>query len=111
MNKFLDEKFNKSQTFKPQDEKERLLVKAFASLKNEEEIGNFLRDLLTSKELKEFANRIEIARLLSEGKSYLKISKEVGVSTTTVTRVAYWLFSGCGGYYKVIQKLTKKIKA
>jgi len=108
MTKFLDEKFNKTQTFLPQDEKERLLVKAFASLKNEEEVGAFLRDLLTPKELKEFANRIEIARLLSTGKAYLEIAKELGVSTTTVTRVAYWLFSGCGGYYKAIKKVSKK---
>jgi len=107
MNKFLNEKFRKTQTFKPLDRKESQLINAFAALKNEEEFGNFLRDLLTPKEIKEFSNRVEIARLLAEGKPYLYIAKEVGVSTTTVTRVAYWLFSGCGGYYQVFKKLLK----
>lgn len=78
------------------------LFKAFTSLKTTEDAGNFLRDLLTPAELAEFANRLEIARLLTTGKSYLDIAKEVGVSTTTVTRVSQWLHDGCGGYEKVL---------
>jgi len=59
---------------------------------------------MTPVEIEEFANRLEIARFLMMGESYLNIAKNTGVSTTTVTRVAHWLFKGCGGYQKVLTK-------
>lgn len=61
-------------------------------------LAAFFRDLLTMPELKEFAKRWQIVKLLTKGKPYLEIAETVGVSTTTVTRVAYWLNSGAGGY-------------
>lgn len=63
-----------------------------------------MRDLLTPAEIEEFANRLEIAKLLLDGRSYQKIAEEIGTSTTTVTRVAQWLFSGCGGYLAVLKR-------
>lgn len=91
------------QNYKPKNDKEKFLAKAFLKLKTEQEVTNFLRDLLTIKELEEFANRLEMARLLKQGMSYKGISKSLKVSTTTVTRTAHWLFHGCGGYEKVIK--------
>jgi len=90
------------QQYKPKDSKEKSLAKAFLKLKTNQEVANFLRDLLTIKELEEFANRLEMARLLKKGKSYKSIAKELKVSTTTVTRTAHWLFHGSGGYDKVL---------
>jgi len=90
------------QNYKPKNEKEKALASAFLKLKTEQEVANFLRDLLTIKELEEFANRLEMARLLKTGMSYKAISKKMGVSTTTITRTAHWLFRGCGGYQKVL---------
>jgi TrpR-related protein YerC/YecD len=94
---------NDFQSYKPKNDKEKLLFKAFMKLKTEQEIANFLRDLLTVKELEEFANRLEMARLLKKGISYVKIAEKLGVSTTTVTRTAHWLFRGSGGYDKVLK--------
>ena len=94
---------NTFQDYKPKNEKERFLAKSFLKLKTEQEAANFLRDLLTIKEMEEFANRLEMAKLLKQGLSYKAIAKKLGVSTTTVTRVALWLFRGCGGYKKVIK--------
>jgi len=94
----------KTESFSPRNEKEKKLMKAFLKLKNEKEAAAFLRDLLTLPEIEEFANRLEVARLLKQGHSYLEIAKKTKVSTTTVTRVAHWLFKGCGGYWKVLQK-------
>ena len=82
---------------------QRFLAKSFLKLKTEQEAANFLRDLLTIKEIEEFANRFEMARLLKQGMSYKAIAKKLKVSTTTVTRTAHWLFHGCGGYKKVIK--------
>jgi len=94
---------NTFQNYKPKNDKEKFLVKAFLNLKTEQEVANFLRDLLTIKELEEFANRLEMAKLLKTGMSYKAIAKKLKVSTTTVTRTAHWLFHGCGGYEKVIK--------
>ena len=94
---------NDYQSYKPKNEKEKFLTKAFLKLKSEQEVANFLRDLLTIKEIEEFANRLEMARLLNQGMSYKAIAKKLKVSTTTVTRVAHWLFRGCGGYEKVLK--------
>jgi TrpR-related protein YerC/YecD len=74
--------------------------------KNADEAAMLVRDMMTPAEISEFSNRLEIARLLKNGeKSYLEIAKEVGTSTTTVTRVAHWLFRGCGGYWTVLKRL------
>ena len=94
---------NGFQSYKPKDEKEKALSSAFLGLKTEQEVANFLRDLLTIKEFEEFANRLEMARLLKQGMSYKAIAKKLKVSTTTVTRTAHWLFRGCGGYKKVLK--------
>lgn len=94
---------NSFQPYKPKNEKEKFLTKAFLKLKTEQEVANFLRDLLTIKEIEEFANRLEMARLLKQGMSYKRIAEKLKVSTTTVTRVAHWLTRGCGGYGKVIK--------
>jgi TrpR-related protein YerC/YecD len=89
-------------------EEMRDLFKAILSLKNTNEASNFFRDLLTIAELKEFANRFKIAKLLFENKySYSEIAKKCSVSTTTVTRVAHWLHHGMGGYSSLLTRLKK----
>jgi TrpR-related protein YerC/YecD len=91
------------QDYKTKNEREKYLAKAFLKLKSEQDVANFLRDLLTIKEMEEFVNRLEMARMLKEGRSYKVISEKLKVSTTTVTRTAHWLFHGCGGYGKVLK--------
>jgi TrpR-related protein YerC/YecD len=81
------------------------LFKAILSLKNEKDVTNFFRDLLTIAELKEFSNRWQMVIMLSHGKPYLEIAKKLKVSTTTVQRVAYWLNHGTGGYKKATEAL------
>jgi TrpR-related protein YerC/YecD len=80
------------------------LFQAILSLKNEAEAKNFFRDLLTMPELKEFANRWQIVKLLYQKISYGEIAERLNVSTTTVTRVAYWLNNGFNGYKEVADR-------
>jgi len=96
-------RFTKTETYSPKNSKEKALIYALLSLKSETDMTNFIRDLMTLPEIEEFSNRLEIARLLTEGGSYELIAKKVGASTTTVTRVAHWLFKGCGGYQTVLK--------
>lgn len=94
--------------YKTSSKLEKHLFQAFTFLKGEQEVANFLRDLLTPAELEEFSNRFEIAELLLKRElSYLEIAQKVGTSTTTVTRVAHWLFRGCGGYQSVFERSLK----
>lgn len=68
------------------------LYEAFLQLKNPQECENFLRDLCTPKELKDFNDRWEIAKLLNEGQlSYREIAEQTQASLTTITRVARFL--------------------
>jgi TrpR-related protein YerC/YecD len=76
----------------------RDLFRAINSLKTEEETEAFFRDLCTLSELEAMAHRWQVAQLFEQGLPYLEISERTGASTTTVTRVAYWLKHGEGGY-------------
>jgi TrpR-related protein YerC/YecD len=104
MTKQIELKLEKTENYIPKSDKEKKLIKAFLKLKTEKDTASFIRDLLTLAEIEEFSNRLEIASLLMKGESYQKIAKQTGVSTTTVTRVAHWLFKGTGGYWKVLKK-------
>ncbi len=95
---------NSYKPYKLKNIKEKNLANSFLKLKTEQDVANYLRDILTIKELEEFANRLEMARLLVKGWSYKKIAREMKISTTTVTRTAHWLRHGCGGYGIVLSE-------
>lgn len=81
------------------------LIDALSTLKTSTEIANFLRDLMTVKELEDISQRWQIVLLLNQKIPYLDIAKQVGVSTTTVTRVALWLTHGQNGYKTALSRL------
>ena len=83
------------------------LFKAILKLKTVPESEAFFRDLLTLAELKEFANRFKIARMLDDKKRkpYWQIAKEAKTTTATVSRVAHWLKQGMGGYQLILNRL------
>ncbi len=63
----------------------------------------FLRDIATLSEMQAMSERLEVAKLLSQGLSYRKVAEMTGASTTTVTRVAHFLENGEGGYRTVLK--------
>ena len=81
------------------------LFRSILLLQNEDECRAFFEDLCTIKELQDMAQRLETARLLSEGKNYQEIAREVGISSTTISRVSRCLNYGGGGYETVISRL------
>lgn len=98
------EKFAETPLSYPSPEVQELF-RAILALKNVKEASEFFRDLLTMTEIKEFANRWQMVKMLSQGKSYMDIAEKLNVSTTTVTRVAYWLYHGLGGYETIAKRL------
>lgn len=81
------------------------LFKAILCLKNQKESASFFRDLLTLPEITDFTQRFQIAKLLYQGNSYTKVAEKLKASTTTVSRVAHWLFRGRGGYQLTLKRL------
>ncbi len=84
------------------------LFKAILSLKTEKECEVFFDDICTIQELEALAQRLEVACLLSEGKSYIDINKTTGASTATICRVSKCLNYGEGGYKTAIERLGDK---
>lgn len=69
------------------------------------DVFNFLRDLLSEKEILEFSRRFEVALLLSEKVSYSKIEEQTKMSSTTIARVSKFLKGNNDGYKKAISIL------
>ncbi|MCH5198265.1 MAG: hypothetical protein J1E34_05090 [Oscillospiraceae bacterium] len=80
------------------------LLKIILQLENIEEAYDFFSDVCTIKELQDMAQRLDAAFLLSCGENYQNISKQVGISTATISRVSRSLNYGRGGYRKAIEK-------
>lgn len=80
------------------------LFEAVQKIKSTDEATRFFRDLLTIAELKEFANRWQVVKLLYQGMTYETIAKRLMISTATVTRVAHWLHHGMDGYRLVADR-------
>ena len=79
--------------------------KALLLLESEEDCRDFFEDICTVKELQDISQRLEVARMLDDGKSYQVVSKETGASTATISRVNRCLVYGSGGYKKILEKL------
>ena len=88
------------------DKKNKQFVEAILALKNTDETKRFLRDLMTEKEIKEFANRLEAASLLSCDVQYNAIIETTGLSSTTIARIAKWLNGSLGGYRLILARLS-----
>lgn len=74
------------------------LAQVFTAIDNEQMMRNFLRDVLTEKEIIDISARLEAARMLSEGKKYAEIIEKTKLSSRTIARISDWTQNGQGGY-------------
>ena len=81
------------------------LCEAVLQLQDAAECRAFLEDLCTIKEVCALAQRLEIARRLDRGDSYLRTVQHTGASSATVSRVNRCLEYGAGGYRLMLQRL------
>jgi len=90
------------------DEMHQLFVD-MAEIEDFREVVEFMRDLLTDDELRMLAQRWHIARAIWVGRgSYEEMAKEIETSTTTITRIAYRVWYGCGGFKGLLEKVLPK---
>jgi TrpR-related protein YerC/YecD len=81
------------------------LFDAILALETKEECESFFEDLCTVKEILDMAQRLAVARMLYEGKSYTEITRRSGMSAATISRVNRCLKYGAGGYQTVLERL------
>jgi TrpR-related protein YerC/YecD len=83
------------------------LFRSMLLLENVEECYQYFEDICTVKEVLALAQRLEVARMLNEGKSYQETIARTGSSSATISRVKRCLDYGAGGYPIILERLTK----
>ena len=94
----------KNSIWKEIEQKSPTLLKAFLSLKSEDELKAFFRDLMSERDLREFAMRWEVAQMLDAGVTYEQIQAKTGAAMDTISKISRWLKEGCGGYKMMIER-------
>ncbi len=84
------------------------LFSAMLQLRDQEECAAFFEDLCTITEIRDMAQRLDAAILLREGMNYQAISKKLGISTTTISRVSRCINYGSGGYATVLDRMKEE---
>ena len=82
------------------------LFEAVLQLENVEECYQFFEDVCTINELLSLSQRFEVAKMLTENKTYLEIAEQTGASTATISRVNRSLNYGNDGYELVFNRLS-----
>ncbi|HHW31638.1 MAG TPA: hypothetical protein GXX20_08200 [Clostridiaceae bacterium] len=81
------------------------LFEAILLLENVDECYSFFEDVCTIAEIKAMAQRLEVAKMLRNKKTYQEISEETGASTATISRVNRCLNYGADGYRLILERL------
>ena len=83
------------------------LLDALVSITDKDTMYALLEDMFTIREIRESSQRLSVARMLDDGKSYAKIAAATGASATTIARVSKCLGYGAGGYRAALDVLNK----
>lgn len=84
------------------------LFEAILLLENIEECYRFFEDISTIKELHALSQRLKVAKLLEENKTYIEIEELTHASTATISRINRCLVYGADGYKLILERLEKK---
>lgn len=90
---------------KVNDDCKQKFYEAVLTLKDESECEKFFNDICTITELSAISQRLEVAMLLKEKKTFNEIVLKTGASTTTISRVNRCIQYGEGGYETVLKRL------
>ncbi len=93
-----------------EEESVQMLISALTRIKSREESRALLEDLLTSKEILDIAQRLEVAKMLSEKTVYSRIAEKTGASTATISRVNRSVQYGTGGYQAALERIEQQKK-
>ena len=81
------------------------LFKAVLALENEEECYRFFEDICTINEIHAIAQRLQVAKYLSQKKTYGEIEELTKASTATIRRINKCLVYGADGYSMILDRI------
>ncbi|MEF9922064.1 MAG: YerC/YecD family TrpR-related protein [Anaerovoracaceae bacterium] len=84
------------------------LFKAILTLTDEEDCYRFFEDICTINEIHAIAQRLQVAKLLSNKKTYNEIEDITKASTATISRINKCLVYGADGYKRVLERIEEK---
>lgn len=100
----------------PYDEQDRLWMEfciVLARLKSPDNMHRFLKDIFNRQERMMFIRRLQIAKMLAQGKTYETIMRSLHTGAGTIGKVQRWLEFGREGYKRAVRELleveTKKV--
>ena len=82
------------------------LLDVLAGMDDKDTLFALLEDLFTIREIRESSQRLAVARMLDDGRSYTQIEEATGASATTIARVSKCLGYGAGGYRAALDRLS-----
>ena len=84
------------------------LFEVILSLENVEDCYRFFEDICTINELHSIAQRLQVAKLLSEKKTYSEIEETTKASTATISRINKCLTYGSDGYKRILERMQSR---
>ncbi|MDD2870905.1 MAG: YerC/YecD family TrpR-related protein [Candidatus Gracilibacteria bacterium] len=81
------------------------IITVLSQMNTQTDVFNFLRDLLSEKEIIEFSRRFDVALLLDQKVPYTQIEEKTNMSSTTIARISKYLKGDNAGYQKAISVL------
>ena len=90
---------------KIRDEANDKLFEAILTLQSVDECYAFFEDICTVNEIKALAQRLEVAKMLEEKKTYQEIQQYTHASTATISRVNRCLSYGSDGYKLILERM------
>lgn len=84
------------------------LFDAILSLETREECYRFFDDLATMGEIQSLSQRLQVAKMLSQGDTYNTIEQVTKASTATISRVRRCIDYGSDGYEFVLKRMDEK---
>ncbi len=80
------------------------LFEGILGLQTKEECYRFFEDICTINEIKAFEQRLQVAKMLAEKRTYLDIASTTGASTATISRINRSLNYGSDGYKLILER-------
>ena len=84
------------------------LFDAILTLRDREDCYRFFEDICTVNEIHSISQRLQVAKLLSQKRTYNEIEKITRASTATISRINKCLLYGADGYRRVLERLDKE---
>ena len=84
------------------------LFDGILTLKTREECYRFFEDICTVNEIHAISQRLQVAKLLVQKKTYSEIEKLTGASTATISRINKCIAYGADGYQIVIKRMEEE---